>query len=116
MIPAAFDYLRPTNLEEALRILAEGREGTRVINGGQSLLPLLKLRLSDCDRLVDIARLPELQGVRPGADGGLVIGAAVTYRTVLDSPLVAERLPMLLEVIADIGDVQVRNRGTLGGS
>jgi aerobic carbon-monoxide dehydrogenase medium subunit len=116
MIPAAFDYQRPANLEEALRILAEGREGTRVINGGQSLLPLLKLRLSDCDRLVDIARLPELQGVRPGADGGLVIGAAVTYRTVLDSPLVAERLPLLLEVIADIGDVQVRNRGTLGGS
>jgi carbon-monoxide dehydrogenase medium subunit len=116
MIPAAFDYRRPANLEEALRILAEGREGTRVINGGQSLLPLLKLRLTDCDRLVDVGRLPELQGIRAGADGGLVIGGAVTYREALDSPLVAERLPLLLDVIADIGDVQVRNRGTLGGA
>ena len=91
MIPAAFGYQRPANLEEALRILAEGHEGTKVINGGQSLLPLLKLRLAEVDRLVDIGRLPELQGIRPGSDGGIVIGGAVTYRDVLDSPLVAER-------------------------
>jgi carbon-monoxide dehydrogenase medium subunit len=116
MIPAAFGYQRPANLEEALRILAEGHEGTKVINGGQSLLPLLKLRLAEVDRLVDIGRLPELQGIRAGADGGIVIGGAVTYRDVLDSPLVAERAPLLAAVIADIGDVQVRNRGTLGGS
>jgi len=116
MIPAAFDYLRPQTLDEALRILAEGHEGTTVINGGQSLLPLLKLRLAEVDRLVDIGRLPELQGIRPGVDGGVVLGGAVTYRDVLDSSLVAERCPLLIEVISDIGDVQVRNRGTLGGS
>jgi carbon-monoxide dehydrogenase medium subunit len=116
MIPAAFDYQRPATLDEALRILAEGHEGTKVINGGQSLLPLLKLRLAEVDRLVDVGRLPELQGIRPGADGGIVLGGAVTYRDVLDSEVVAERLPLLIEVISDIGDVQVRNRGTLGGS
>ncbi len=91
MIPAAFDYHRPQSLDEALRLLAEGHEGTKVINGGQSLLPLLKLRLAEVDRLVDIGRLPELQGIRPGADGGIVLGGAVTYREVLDSGLVAER-------------------------
>ena len=91
MIPAAFDYVRPANLEEALRLLAEEDEGTKVINGGQSLMPLLKLRLAEVDRLVDIGRLPELQGIRPGADGGVVVGGAVTYRQVLDSALVARR-------------------------
>lgn len=116
MIPAAFDYRRPANLTEALRILAEADENTRVINGGQSLLPLLKLRLASVERLVDIGRLPELQGIRVGSDGGVVMGAAVTYREALESPIVAERVPLLSEVIADIGDVQVRNRGTLGGS
>lgn len=116
MIPAAFGYQRPATLEEALRILAEGDQGTKVINGGQSLLPLLKLRLAEVDRLIDIGRLPELQGIRPGVDGGVVLGGAVTYRQVLDSDLVAQRVPLLIEVISDIGDVQVRNRGTLGGS
>ncbi len=116
MIPAAFDYVRPANLAEALQILAQGGEGTRVISGGQSLLPLLKLRLASVERLVDVSRLPELQGIRAGADGGLVMGAAVTYREALESPLVAERSPLLVQVIGDIGDVQVRNRGTLGGS
>ncbi len=116
MIPAAFDYQRPATLAEALQLLAAGDDGTRVISGGQSLLPLLKLRLATVDRLVDIGRLRELQGIRPGSDGGVVMGAAVTYREVLESSLVAERSPLLIEVIEDIGDVQVRNRGTLGGS
>jgi carbon-monoxide dehydrogenase medium subunit len=115
MIPSAFDYTRPASLEDALRILAR-RPGTRVISGGQSLLPLLKLRLAEVDTLVDIGRLPELQGIREGRDGGVIIGSAATYREVLESPLVAERAPLLVEVIHDIGDVQVRNRGTLGGS
>ena len=117
MIPAAFDYQRPANLDEALRMLAEGHEGTKVINGGQSLLPLLKLRLAEVDRLVDIGRLPELQGIRAGADGGIVIGARGDVpRKCSNSALVAERAPLLAAVIPDIGDVQVRNRGTLGGS
>jgi carbon-monoxide dehydrogenase medium subunit len=116
MIPAAFEYQRPANLDEALRALGSGDEGTKVIVGGQSLLPLLKLRMASVERLVDIGRLPELQGIREGADGGVVIGATTTYREVMESPLVAERLPMLIEVVDGIGDVQVRNRGTLGGS
>jgi carbon-monoxide dehydrogenase medium subunit len=116
MIPAAFDYTRPATLAEALRTLAAGDEGTKVISGGQSLLPLLKLRLAQVDRLVDVGRLAELQGIREGASGGIVIGSAATYREVLESALVAERCPLLIEVITDIGDVQVRNRGTLGGS
>lgn len=116
MIPAAFGYARPSSLAEALALLSGASEGTKVINGGQSLLPLLKLRVAQVDRLVDISRLPELQGIRAGADDGLVIGAAVPYAEVLASLLVAERCPLLVEVIRDIGDVQVRNRGTLGGS
>lgn len=116
MIPAAFSYARPSTIGEALALLAGAPEGTKVINGGQSLLPLLRLRMAQVDRLVDVSRLPELQGIRAGADGGLVVGAAVPYAEVLGSALVAERAPLLVEVIRDIGDVQVRNRGTLGGS
>lgn len=116
MIPAAFSYTRPASLAEALSLLARGSEGTKVISGGQSLLPLLKLRMADVDRLIDIGRLQELRGIRVAADGGLVIGAAVPYADVLASAVVAERSPLLIEVIEDIGDVQVRNRGTLGGS
>jgi carbon-monoxide dehydrogenase medium subunit len=116
VIPAAFDYTRPGSIEEALRVLARRDPGTKVISGGQSLLPLLKLRLAQVDTLVDVGRLPELQGIREGADGGVVIGSAVTYREALESALVAERAPLLIEVIHDIGDVQVRNVGTLGGS
>ncbi|MFN8619418.1 MAG: xanthine dehydrogenase family protein subunit M [Chloroflexota bacterium] len=116
MIPAQFDYTRPASIEEALRILARRDPGTKVISGGMSLLPLLKLRLAEVDTLVDIGRLPELHGIREGADGGVIIGSAVTYREVLESALVAERAPLITEVVNDIGDVQVRNRGTLGGS
>lgn len=116
MIPAAFSYSRPSSLAEALSLLAGASEGTKVINGGQSLLPLLKLRMAEVERLIDIGRLQELRGIRAAADGGLVIGAGVPYAEVLASTLVAERAPLLVEVIHDIGDVQVRNRGTLGGS
>lgn len=116
MIPAQFEYTRPGSIEEALRILARRDPATKVISGGMSLLPLLKLRLAEVGTLVDIGRLAELQGIREGADGGVVIGSAATYREVLESALVAERAPLLTEVIHDIGDVQVRNRGTLGGS
>lgn len=116
MIPAQFEYTRPGSIEEALRILARRDPATKVISGGMSLLPLLKLRLAEVGTLVDIGRLAELQGIREGADGGVIIGSAATYREVLESALVSERAPLLTEVIHDIGDVQVRNRGTLGGS
>jgi carbon-monoxide dehydrogenase medium subunit len=114
MIPAAFGYNRPTSLDEAIALLGGGGE-TKVLAGGQSLLPLLKLRLAAADRLVDIGRIRELRGINELADGGLGIGALTTYRDVLDSPA-ALRYRCLAEAVPNIGDVQVRNRGTVGGS
>src|SRR5207253_421902 len=86
----------------------------KVIAGGQSLLPLLKLRVASAERLIDIGRLSELRGIREW-DGGLAIGALTTYREVLESPL-TKKFPILHEAIKDVGDIQVRNRGTIGGS
>lgn len=115
MIPAAFDYVRPDSLAEALDLLASGGEGTKVIAGGHSLLPVLKLRLASVDRLIDVSRLRELHGVEAWEDG-LQIGAAATYADVLASAVARTRCPLLGKAIHDIGDVQVRNMGTLGGS
>jgi len=114
MIPAAFEYIRPTSLDEAFDLLAE--DGSRALAGGHSLLPLLKLRLTSVDRLVDIGRLRELGGISAGAGGALRIGAMTTYRDILDSEEVRARAPLIAEVSGSIGDVQVRNRGTIGGS
>lgn len=114
MIPAELGYVRPGSIEEALELLA--RSGTTAIAGGQSLLPLLKLRLAEPGTLVDIARLPDLRGIREGEDGALAIGAATTWSELLESPLVARHAPLLATVVRDIGDLQVRNRGTVGGS
>jgi aerobic carbon-monoxide dehydrogenase medium subunit len=114
MIPAAFGYDRPASLDEAIGLLARDGEA-KVLAGGQSLLPLLKLRLAAADRLVDIGRIRELRGITERADGGLAIGALTTYRDVLDSPA-AMRYRCLAEAVPNIGDVQVRNRGTVGGS
>jgi aerobic carbon-monoxide dehydrogenase medium subunit len=114
MIPAAFAYERPASLDEALGLLARNGD-SKVLAGGQSLLPLLKLRLAAADRLIDIGRLRELRGIRELADGGLAIGALTTYRDLLDSPA-AMRYRCLAEAVPRIADVQVRNRGTIGGS
>jgi carbon-monoxide dehydrogenase medium subunit len=114
VIPAAFEYSRPASVDEALGLLAQGGGGAKIIAGGQSLLPLLKLRVASAERLIDIGRLGELRGVRDW-NGGVSIGALTTYREVLDSD-VSKRLPILAEAIRDVGDVQVRNRGTIGGS
>lgn len=116
MIPAAFEYSRPASVDEALRLLAESGGGAKVLAGGQSLLPLLKLRLASVDRLIDIGRLDELRGVRETADGGVVIGALTTYRTLLGSTTLHERYPALVEAVEDVADVQVRNVGTFGGA
>lgn len=112
MIPAAFDYVRPGSLDEALA--AVGQPGAKVIAGGQSLLPLMKLRLARPETLVDIGRLAELRGVRELSDGRLAIGALTTYAELLESP--AQHYGVLRDAVHDIGDVQVRNRGTVGGS
>jgi carbon-monoxide dehydrogenase medium subunit len=112
MIPAAFEYERATSLEGALRAI-EGSDGSaKVIAGGMSLLPLMKLRLAAPSRIVDIGRLAELKGAGPTPDGGFTIGALSTYAEVLE----VTQLPFARACLEDIGDVQVRNRGTIGGA
>lgn len=115
MIPAAFEYSRPTSLDEALRLLSTHRDSAKVLAGGQSLLPLLKMRLAHADRLVDIGRLDELRGIRRRDDGRISVGALTTYRELLDSPA-AMAYGLLRDAVPRIGDVQVRNRGTVGGA
>lgn len=110
MIPAAFEYQRATSIDDALGALAGG--DAKVIAGGMSLLPLMKLRLAQPARLVDIGRLDELRRVGPTADGGFELGALVTYT----EAMATSSLDVARECINQIGDVQVRNRGTIGGA
>jgi carbon-monoxide dehydrogenase medium subunit len=110
MIPAAFAYERPTTIEGALSALAGG--DAKVLAGGMSLLPLMKLRLAQPGRLVDIGRLSELKGAGPTDDGGFQVGALVTYT----EAMAATSLDFARDCISQIGDVQVRNRGTVGGA
>ncbi len=114
MIPAAFKYERPATIDDALKLLSEDGSSTKVIAGGHSLLPLLKLRLAQADRLIDIGRLADLKGVRQMPDGRLAVGALTTYRELMESP--ARHYGLLRDAVPHIGDVQVRNRGTVGGA
>ncbi|MEU3146197.1 MULTISPECIES: xanthine dehydrogenase family protein subunit M [unclassified Streptomyces] len=115
MIPPSFDYARPTGLDEALRVLADGGEEAKVLAGGQSLLPLLRLRLAFPELVVDIGRVPGLRGVRE--DGGtLVIGAMTTHHEVVRDPLVRRHAGLLAAATRTVADPAVRHRGTLGGS
>ncbi len=116
MIPAAFDYARPASLDEALTLLARGAGSAKVLAGGQSLLPLMRLRLASPAKLIDIGRIAELRAIRDLGGGATGIGALATYRDVLDSKLATHNHPILAGAIPGIGDVQVRNRGTLGGA
>ena len=111
MIPAAFEYRRATSLDDALKAIAGG--DAKILAGGMSLLPLMKLRLAAPATLIDIGRLTELKGVRRLDDGRFAVGALTTYAELLDSPA---RHSLLRDALPRIGDVQVRNRGTVGGS
>jgi carbon-monoxide dehydrogenase medium subunit len=115
VIPAEFAYSRPASVEEAIGLLSELGSEAKLLAGGQSLLPLLKLRLARADRLIDIGRLRELRGIRRLDDGSLAVGALTTYRDLLDSPDVM-RYGLMRDAIPGIADVQVRNRGTVGGA
>ena len=112
MRPAEFEYHRPGSLDEALGLLGEE---SRPLAGGHSLLPLMKMRLSTPEALVDLADVPGLDGISEDGDG-LRVGALATHASVAASDLVRSRCPVLAETAALIGDAQVRNRGTLGGS
>lgn len=115
MIPTGFEYERATSVADAVAKLRAADGAAKLIAGGHSLVPLMKLRLSEPGRLIDIARIPELRGIREVGDS-IEIGASTVHHDVATSPLIATRCPMLAEAAAEIGDPQVRNRGTLGGS
>ena len=115
MISMPFDYSRATSLDDALtKLAATGGEG-KFIAGGHSLVPLMKLRLSEPKILIDIARIPGLSGIRE-KDGKIEIGAGTVHHDVASSALLQRVCPALADCAASIGDPQVRNRGTLGGS
>ncbi len=112
MIPVSFEYSRAKSVKDALNALAQG--DCKLVAGGHSLLPMMKFRLAQPARLVDVGGLDELKGIE--AKGrGVRIGAGTTYRDLLDSALIKEKYPLIIEATNGIGDTQVRNRGTIGG-
>jgi aerobic carbon-monoxide dehydrogenase medium subunit len=115
MIPAAFDYFRPRTLEEAVSLLGRHGEDAKVLAGGHSLIPAMKLRLAQPKTIIDLGRITGLNYIRE-TDGRIAIGAMATHYDVESSTLLADLCPLLTELAPHIGDVQVRNRGTLGGS
>jgi len=115
MIPATFEYVRAHSVKEALSLLQQHGGRAKLLAGGHSLLPLMKLRLSQPEMLIDLGPVQELRGIQE-EDGAVVIGAMTIHDEVATSSLVRERVPLLAECASQIGDVQVRNRGTLGGS
>jgi aerobic carbon-monoxide dehydrogenase medium subunit len=115
MIPAEFDYKRASSLDDAISLLQQSNGEGKFLAGGHSLIPLMKLRLSEPGVLIDIARIPQLQGIRE-KDGKVEIGAASTHTDIATSEIVRGLCPVVAEAAAEIGDPQVRNRGTIGGS
>jgi carbon-monoxide dehydrogenase medium subunit len=115
VIPQEFDYDRPGSVAEAVGLLRRHGDGARVLAGGHSLLPMMKLRLAAFDRLVDISGIQTLHGIRD-AGSYLALGALTTHRDVAESDLVQAGCQVLGETAAMVGDMQVRNRGTIGGS
>src|SRR5882724_7091627 len=115
MIPAQFDYQVANTLEEAITILAKDPDGSKVLAGGHSLIPAMKLRLAQPQLLVDIARIKSLAYIREDGDR-ILIGATTTHYEIQSSDLLKRICPLLPECAAAIGDVQVRNKGTIGGS
>lgn len=115
MIATSFDYTRASSVDDAIARLRDAKGSGKLIAGGHSLVPLMKLRLSEPGQLIDIARIPELAGIRKAGDK-IEIGALTVHHDVATSAVVRDACPMLTETAASIGDQQVRNRGTLGGS
>jgi carbon-monoxide dehydrogenase medium subunit len=115
MIPAAFDYVAPSTVEEAVRALAEAGEDAKVLAGGQSLLPVLRVRLAEPSTVVDLGRVAELRGVRDDGDA-IVIGAMTTHYDVMRDELVRQHAALLAEATGTVADPQIRHRGTLGGA
>lgn len=115
MIPAAFDYHAPSTLDDALRLLAEAGDEAKIMAGGQSLLPVLKLRLAAPEVVIDLAKIDSLRGVRDDGDA-IVIGAMTTHFEIIRDPLVAEHASLIKLAVETVADPQVRHRGTFGGA
>ena len=115
MIASSFEYFAPTSVDEALALLSEHGDDAKILAGGHSLIPAMKLRLAEPAVLIDIQRVERLKGVSE-SDGTLVIGALTTHHELESSDLVNQKLPILAQTAGEIGDVQVRNKGTIGGS
>ena len=113
MIPVSFDYLKAKTVDDAIAALSQG-EG-KLLAGGHSLIPAMKLRMNRPSKLIDIAGLPALKGIRE-EDGAIVIGAAVTHGEIANDKLINNKLPFFTKAASLIGDLQVRNHGTIGGS
>ena len=114
MFPSKFDYHRPSSVQEAVQILSDNPDA-KVLAGGHSLIPVMKLRLATPSALVDIGRIEALKGISR-ANGSLRIGACVTYNEIANSGVVQDAAPLLAEAAGQIGDRQVRYRGTIGGN
>jgi carbon-monoxide dehydrogenase medium subunit len=115
MIPVAFDYSAPTTLEAALTALSDAGEDGKVLAGGQSLIPVLKLRLAAPSMVIDLGRIEELRGIRDDGDA-IVIGAMTSHHEVATSPLVAQHVGLIARATRTVADPQIRHRGTFGGA
>lgn len=115
MISTSFDYVRATSITEAIQLLKDSDGEGKLLAGGHSLVPLMKFRLTTPGRLIDISGIPELKGARKDGER-LVIGATTTYAEAITDQTIEKHLPLLIEAIKQIGDIQVRNKGTIGGS
>ncbi len=115
MIPVKFDYVAPTSVEEALAALGEHGDDAKIMAGGQSLLPVLRMRLNAPEVVIDLGGIDALRGVRDEGDA-IVVGAMTTHHEVRDHPLVREHALLVAKAAADVADAQIRHRGTFGGA
>jgi len=115
VIPAPFDYVRPSSVSEAVTALGQAGEDGKVLAGGQSLIPVLRLRLAYPSTIVDVGRIAEMRGVRDDGDA-IVIGAMTTHDAVMHDALVQQHAPVIAQATATVADPQVRHRGTFGGA
>jgi aerobic carbon-monoxide dehydrogenase medium subunit len=115
MIPAAFDYVRPSSVDEAVSALGQAGDDGKVLAGGQSLIPVLRLRLAYPSTVVDIGRIPDLKGVRDDGDA-IVIGAMTTHAAIIEDELIKQHAPLIAQATETVADPQVRHRGTFGGA
>lgn len=115
MIPATFNYVKANTIEEAVKLLQESNGEGKVIAGGHSLLPLMKFRITEPEQLIDVSSIDALKGVRLDGDN-VIVGAMTTHFETSTNEIINEHIPVLAEAASVVGDIQIRNRGTIGGN